>query len=208
MSSRLRRLAVAGASALALAVSLTMGACGQLTNSPTSSGSTSRTLTPIIVESPWVRATTDTTDTTMTAAFMTITNPGPAEVRLVGASSDVAGITEIHEMVMVNGKRVMRKAENGVVIEAGGQVSLTPGGYHVMLMQLKKGLLIGDEVIIRLDFSNAMSQTVKAPVKKFTEEEDHYHETPGAFGSPLRPKPSTSISKSSIPMPVVTPVKS
>ncbi len=133
----------------------------------------------IVVESPWVRTTDGSTDTTMSAAFLTLSNPGDANVSLVGASTSVANMCEIHEMVKdSSGKTVMQKAPNGVAIPAGSHLHLTPGGYHVMLMGLKQPLPVGSEVTVELAFSSGQKLTVTAPVKVFSEEEDHYHGTP------------------------------
>ncbi len=129
----------------------------------------------IVVEQPWVRTTEGSKDATMSAAFMSLTNPGDADVRLVKAASDVAGMTQIHEMVGGGDSMVMQEAKDGAVIPAGSHLHLKPGGYHIMLMMLKKPLAIGEEVTITLTFSTGQTATVTAPVKKFTEEEDHYH---------------------------------
>lgn len=131
---------------------------------------------PILVEDAWVRTTDGATDITMTAAFMTLVNPSDANVSLVGASTSVAGVSQVHEMVKgADGKSVMQEAKNGAVIPAGSHLHLTPGGYHVMLMMLKQKLPVGTEVTLELKFSNGTSKTVTAPVKVFTEETDHYH---------------------------------
>ena len=140
---------------------------------PTATGGT---VPQVVVERAWVRTTEGATNQTMTGAFMDLTNPGDDPVTLVSATTDVAGMTEIHEMVPgPDGKAVMRKAEKGAVVPAGSHLHLVPGGFHVMLMKLAKPLPIGDEVTITLTFSNGQTTTVTAPVKKFTEEEDTYH---------------------------------
>lgn len=136
------------------------------------------------VESPWVRTTSDAKDTTMTAAFLTVVNPGAEDVRLTSAECAVAGMVQLHEMVTVDGRKVMQEAKDGVVVPAGSHVHLTPGGYHIMLMQLSGPLAVGDQVELTLHFSDGSSLPVTAPVKEFVEEEDHYH-------SP-EPSPSTS----------------
>jgi len=138
---------------------------------------------PILVEDAWVRTTDGATDTTMTAAFMTLVNPGDANVSLVGASTSAAGMCQVHEMVKgADGKSVMQEAKAGVVVPAGSHAHLTPGGYHIMLMMLKQKLPVGAEVTLELKFSNGTSKTVTAPVKVFTEEQDHYH-SPAASAS-------------------------
>lgn len=129
----------------------------------------------LIVEDPWVRTTEGATDTTMTAAFLSIVNPGDADVRLLRASSEVAGMVQLHEMVAEGDTMVMQEAAEGILIPAGSHEHLTPGGHHVMLMDLRRALPIGDEVDVTLEFSDGSTQTITALVKEFTEEEDHYH---------------------------------
>lgn len=139
----------------------------------------------IVIESPWVRTTDGATNTSMTALFASLTNPSSADIDLVKADcSPVAGMTELHEMVMVKGKSVMQKIPSGTItIPREGHQHLVPGGMHVMLMKLTGPLPIGDEVTCTLDFSNGQHEVVRAPVKKFTEEEDHYHSpAPSANG--------------------------
>ena len=119
----------------------------------------------------------------MTASFMTLVNPSDANVSRVGASTSVAGMAQVHEMVKgADGASVMQEAKNGVVVPAGSHLHLTPGSYHVMLMMLKQKLPVGSEVTLELTFSNGSSKTVTAPVKVFTEEQDHYH-SPAASAS-------------------------
>lgn len=129
----------------------------------------------IIVEGAWVRTTEGAKDQTMTGAFMSLTNPGETDITLVSATCDLAGMTQIHEMVKQGDTMVMQEAKGGAIIPAGSHLHLKPGGYHVMLMKLKQPLPIGDQVAITLTFSDGTSKQVTAPVKQFTEEEDHYH---------------------------------
>lgn len=130
----------------------------------------------VIIENPWVRTTDGAKDMTMTALFASISNPGSTDITLTSADcSEVAGMTQIHEMVMVDGKMVMQEAKGGAVVPKESHLHLKPGGFHVMLMKLKKALPVGTEVSCTLSFSNGETKSVKAPVKVFTEEEDHYH---------------------------------
>lgn len=134
----------------------------------------------VSVEDAWVRTTDGATMPTMTAAFMTLVNPSGAEVKLVSGTSDAAGVTQLHELVQgADGKTVMQEAQGGIGIPAGSHVHLTPNGYHVMLMDLKRPLPVGDEVTFVLTFDNGQTVDVIAPVKVFTEEEDHYHTADG-----------------------------
>ena len=130
----------------------------------------------ITIEDPWVRATEGSEDTSMTAAFMLLDNDGEEAVELVGASTDVAGRTELHEMAEVDGEMVMRQIEGGLTLESGRGQLLQPGGNHIMLMEVTDELKAGDEVTFVLEFADGSTIEVTAPVKPFTEETGHYHE--------------------------------
>jgi len=106
----------------------------------------------------------------MTGSFMTLTNNSDEDVTLVGGSSPVAGIVEIHEVI----GGVMKAAEDGLVIPANGTVELRMGGWHVMLMELNQALNAGDEVDMTLEFSNGETLTFKAPVKAIAMDDEKY----------------------------------
>ena len=121
--------------------------------------------TPVVaVSEPWVRATV--AQQQATGAFMRLSASHNA--RLVAASSPVAGLSEIHEMALVNDVMRMR-AIAGLDLPAGQQLDRLPGGYHVMLMQLRQTLNAGERVAITLVFEDAkrqrFTQTIEAPVR-------------------------------------------
>ncbi len=174
---RTRRLVPAAALALSLGAAL--AACGDeepTGSTESASAATAEQAGSVTVGDPWVRATVGAEDTSMSAAFMTIDNDGEQDVTLVGASTEVAGMVELHEMSMVDGAMAMRAMTDGLVVEAGRGKVLEPGGYHVMLMDLQGELAAGDEVELTLEFSDGSEESLTAPVKEFTEEEGHYHE--------------------------------
>ena len=129
----------------------------------------------IAVSDAWVRATTGSEDASMTGAFMEVSNKGDSAVRLIGATSPAAPMVQVHTMVMEDGKMVMQELKDGLEIKAGSHAHLRPGGNHVMLMGLTAPLAAGDEVALTLEFSDGTEQDLTAPVKEYTEEEDHYH---------------------------------
>ena len=102
------------------------------------------------VEGAWVRATV--AGQRSTGAYMRIT--ASAATRLVGVSSPVAGVAEVHEMKMNGDIMTMREAPS-IELAAGKALDLKPGGYHVMLMDLKQPLLAGGAVPLSLKFRNA-----------------------------------------------------
>ncbi len=99
----------------------------------------------VSVKEPWVRATVS--QQKATGAFMQIVSAKDA--KLVQASSPVAGIVEIHEMTMAQDVMKMR-AIPGLYLPAGKAVELKPGGYHVMLLDLKTQVKEGDVVPLNL----------------------------------------------------------
>lgn len=103
----------------------------------------------IEVSSPWVRGTV--AGQKATGAFMEVSSK--SGLTLVGASSPIAGVTEIHEMKMDGGTMKMRAVPR-LDVPAGKPVSLAPGGYHVMLMDLKQPLKKGDSVPLTLQVEN------------------------------------------------------
>lgn len=95
------------------------------------------------------------------AGYLTITNHGPTDDRLVSASSSVAGITQIHEMKMEGDVMKMAELPDGLPIPAGGSVALAPGGLHIMFMRLNDGLVEGTIVPLTLVFEKAGDVTVE-----------------------------------------------
>jgi copper(I)-binding protein len=132
----------------------------------------------VTVKDPWVRATVSAQKAT--GAFMQITSAQDA--RLIEASSPVAGVVEVHEMVMEKDVMKMR-AVKSLDLPAGKTVELKPGGYHVMLMDLKQQMKEGDTVPVTLvvEGKDKKRSTVeiKAPVKPLTTarkaEAEHKH---------------------------------
>jgi copper(I)-binding protein len=100
---------------------------------------------PPTVADPWVRATVP--QQTSSAFYARITSASGG--RLVGVSSPVAGVAELHTMSM-EGHVMRMRAVPAVELPAGKAVALEPGGYHVMLMDLRQQLKAGDTVSVSL----------------------------------------------------------
>ena len=116
------------------------------------------------VSEPWVRGTV--TQQKVTGAFMTLTSAQGA--KLLSAASPVAGVVEVHEMAM-EGNTMKMRAVPALELPAGKAVQLKPGGYHVMLIDLKQPLKEGDTVPITLTIEGKdgkkESLSVTAPVR-------------------------------------------
>ena len=104
------------------------------------------TLAQTSVQDPWVRGTV--AGQKATGAFMQITSAQGG--KLLAISSPAAGVAEIHEMKMEGSTMQMRALPGGLDLPAGSAVALKPGGYHVMLLDLKAPLKAGDTVDLQL----------------------------------------------------------
>jgi copper(I)-binding protein len=114
------------------------------------------------VSNPFARATPP--GAKVAGAFMSIENQGAEADRLVAASSPVAGLVELHEMVMDGGMMKMRGIK-GIDVKPGATVDLKPGGYHVMLEDLKQPLKQGDQIPVQLTFEKAGTVEIKVHVE-------------------------------------------
>lgn len=98
------------------------------------------------------------------AAYMIIHNNSDADDALVGASSPIAGVVEIHESSMgEDGAMSMVRLEE-IPIPAHADTLLEPGGYHLMLIDLVAPLLEGDEFEVSLEFASGEPRTVSVPI--------------------------------------------
>ncbi len=131
----------------AVAATLLLGACGMPADE-TPSG--------VIVGDPWVRTTDDSERPDMSSLFVNLTNPTSADIILTAAQcGDVAGMAELHVMEKVDVQMVMKKADGGIVVPKESHEHLTPGGPHVMLMDLKRELPAGgEEISCTLEFDD------------------------------------------------------
>ncbi|MCE3263626.1 MAG: hypothetical protein K0R43_2705 [Pseudoduganella sp.] len=121
----------------------------------------------VSVREPWIRATVPAGQAT--GAFMQLVSAQDA--RLVEVRTPAAGIVEIHQMSM-QGDRMMMSAVEGIDLPAGKPVALASGGYHIMLMDLKRQMKAGDTVPMTLviEKKNKKRETValQVPVKPLT----------------------------------------
>ena len=117
----------------------------------------------LVITQAWSRATPG--GAKIGGGYLTIENKGSAPDRLIGGSADVAGKVEVHEMAMNNGVMTMRPLDKGLTIEPGKTVKLAPGGYHLMMFDLKSPLKQGDKLPVTLEFEKAGKVTVSLDVQ-------------------------------------------
>ena len=113
------------------------------------------------VKDAWVR--TSVQGQKSTGAFMKIT--AKENMKLVSASSPVASIAEVHEMKMEGDVMKMRAVKGSLDLPAGKTVELSPGGYHLMMMDLKAALPKDSTVPLTLVFKDAKGVESKVELK-------------------------------------------
>jgi copper(I)-binding protein len=145
---RLAALATAGSVAVALAAT-----------------SAAATADAPMISGAWARATGKGQETS--AAYFVIKGMGTAD-RLVAAAApaSVAMTTQLHKTVMGADGKMRMKHVMSISVPANGVVILEPGGFHVMLLKLRKQLVAGSSIRLTLTFAKAGKQTVRATVRK------------------------------------------
>ena len=114
----------------------------------------------VSVHDAWVRATVP--QQKATGAFMQLTST--QDVRLVQVQSPIAGVAEVHEMAL-EGDVMKMRAVPTLDLPAGKTVELKPGGYHLMLMDLKQPLKAGDTVPLSLTLRDAQGRESRTDVQ-------------------------------------------
>lgn len=107
----------------------------------------------------WVRA--NAPGQSVGAAYMTLLSA--RDSTMIKAEADIAGSVEIHSMKMENGVMKMRMLE-ALPLKAGKAEKLAPGGFHLMLFDLKKPLTAGENVKFTLTFKDATGNTTQQQV--------------------------------------------
>ena len=118
----------------------------------------------VTITDAWVRASN--AGQSVGAAYVTFTSP--QDVSLVYVEAARAGNTEIHSMTMQNGVMKMRHMDE-LAIPANQPVKLAPGGFHLMLFNLKSPFKTGEKIKFKFCFKDKSGQIqekfVSLPVK-------------------------------------------
>jgi periplasmic copper chaperone A len=107
----------------------------------------------LLISQPWSRATP--AGAKVASGYLTIANRGTTPDRLLGASSNAAAKVDVHEMASNGGVMTMRALDDGLALAPGATVTLAPGGYHLMLTDIKNPLKQGGSVAVTLKFEKA-----------------------------------------------------
>lgn len=109
------------------------------------------------------------------AGFGMLINNTEFDAFLIGGSISIAEDVEIHQHI-VEGEQMRMEQIEALMVPAEAHVQLQPGGYHVMLMNLKQPLIVGDVFDLTLIFSDGSTLTVQVPVKPLVQNNsEHVH---------------------------------
>jgi len=132
---------------------------------------------PLKIGHPWSRATPPAAQ--VAGGFLTITNTGRVDDRLVAVTSEASERVEIHQMKMDAGVMRMRQLSEGLALPAGKQTTLAPGSYHLMFIKPRQPFKAGDRITATLQFQKAGKLLVEFAVVEA-----------GAMPKPATPKPA------------------
>ncbi len=121
------------------------------------------TLGNLVIEHPWSRETAAAAD--VGAGFMTITNNGAEDDRLIGATAEISGMVQLHNMKMENDLMTMFEMTEGIAVPAGQTIELKPKSLHVMFMGLTAHPRMGDAFKGTLTFEKAGTVAVEFAVE-------------------------------------------
>lgn len=114
-------------------------------------------------DEPYARATPP--NAVNSAIFMTIENHMDVERSLVSVSTDAAEKAELHTVEKQGDLMKMRQVDR-ITLPAHGEVTLQPGDYHIMLLNVKQPLTEGNNINLTLGYANGETETIDVPVKK------------------------------------------
>ncbi|NGY04298.1 copper chaperone PCu(A)C [Solimonas terrae] len=114
-----------------------------------------------VVENAWIRMLPGDLPA---AGYFDLRNRSDASRKLVSADSPAFMMTMLHQSSEQNGQSQMQHVDD-VALPAHGVVHFAPGSYHLMLMQAKNPLTVGEHIPVSLQFSDGSSVKVEFVVR-------------------------------------------
>ena len=124
------------------------------------------------IEEAWMRAMPPGQPTA--AAYLTLSNPDRDAVTLVEARSEMVGRIELHRSIQEDGMWRMRRVPD-LLVPAGGEVKMAPGGIHLMLFELERSLREGETMPLTLEFDTGETRQVDVSVRSLDAGAGHHH---------------------------------
>ena len=160
MTNKRNKFFIAPIAAAALTFSL--AACGSDSDSGADT-TAEESATDVTVTGVWIREPAE--GQTVSAAYGVIANNGDEDITLVGASAPIEGTVEIHETIMEDdGTMSMQERTDGFLIPAGGEITLEPGGSHVMIMDIEPTEIVGT-IDVTFIFDSGLEVVAPAEVR-------------------------------------------
>jgi copper(I)-binding protein len=146
----------------AAALTFLLAACGSDSDSGSDTTAEASTV-EVTVTGAWIREPAE--GQTVSAAYGVIANNGEEDITLVGASAPIEGTVEIHETIMEDdGTMSMQERTDGFLIPAGGEITLEPGGSHVMIMGIEPTEVVGT-IDVTFIFDSGLEVVAPAEVR-------------------------------------------
>jgi copper(I)-binding protein len=98
------------------------------------------------------------------AVYLMVRNPGSGPDRLLGGETPVAAAVEVHESFLEGDVMRMREVAT-VEIPPGGEMEFKAGGLHIMLLDLRQALNVGDTISLTLNFQESGPILLRVPVR-------------------------------------------
>jgi copper(I)-binding protein len=108
------------------------------------------------------------------AAYMTIENSGKKSRKIVGLSSRDFAEVQIHRSIIKDGIASM-EAQSTLTIDAGGQVTLQPGGVHLMLSKPKYKLPADESIMLKIKEADGTEHNLALKVRAINQHDLHNH---------------------------------
>lgn len=135
----------------------------------------------VTISDAWVRAS----EGPMTGAFGVISNSGDADVTVLSASTSASEMTELHEVVMIDGEMKMQEKDGGFLVPAGGEHVLEPGNDHIMVMNMQQPVMPGDDVEITLTLDDGSQVSYTAQAREAEVGDEEYVPSDGNMGDDM-----------------------
>jgi copper(I)-binding protein len=159
VTNKRNKLFIAPIAAAALIFSL--AACGS--DSDGADATSEASTTDVTVTGAWIREPAE--GQTVSAAYGVIANNGEEDITLVGASAPIEGTIEIHETIMEDdGTMSMQERTEGFLVPPGGEITLEPGGSHVMIMGIESTEIVGT-IDVTFIFDSGLEVVAPAEVR-------------------------------------------
>jgi len=126
----------------------------------------------IEVHQAWVRPTAQGENA---AVYLTTHNHSSSDDELIGATTTVSDVVEIHESKTEDDITKMNMVQS-LPIAADEEINFAPGGLHIMLNDVKQELVLGEHIGLILHFKNHEDIVVEVHIENSMPDEDHGHE--------------------------------